>query len=108
MRAQLSFCYHDAKGCDSACDKTKEVLVELFQYRHRHLISKDKVRILFVKVPLEEDEIYTKEVFTSEWTLLPIKRETDHLPGEDNEGTITITFAYTPGGNIILFSVNLN
>ena len=81
-------------------------MVELFKYRRKQLISKEKVRILSVKVPLEEDEIYTKEVFTSEWTSLLIKRDTDYFPGEDDEGTITITFAYTPGGNIILFSVN--
>ena len=81
-------------------------MVELFKYRHKHLISKDKVRILSVKVPLAEDEIYTKGVFTSEWALLLIKQDTDYLPGEDNEGTISITFAYSPGGNIILFSVN--
>ena len=66
MRAHLSFRYHDAKGCDSACDKSKEILVELFKYRRKQLISKDKVRILSVKVPLKEDELYTKEMYTSE------------------------------------------
>ena len=106
MRAQLFFRYYEAKGCDSACDKTKEILVELFKYRRKQLISKDKVRILSVNVPLKEDELYTKETYTSEWTLLLIKRDSDHLPGEEYEGTITIAFAYSPGGNIILFSVN--
>ena len=100
------FRYYGAEGCDSACDKTNEILVELFKYRRKQLVSKDKVRILSVKVPLEEDEIYTKGVFTSEWTLLPIERDTDHLPGEDNEGSVTIAFAYSPGGNITLFSAN--
>ena len=70
MRAQLSFHYYDAKGCDSACDKTREILVELFKYRRKQLSSKDKVRILSVKVPLKKDELYTKETYTSEWTSL--------------------------------------
>ena len=68
--AQLFFGYYDAKGCDSACDQTKEILVELFKNRRKQLISKEKLRILSVKVPLEEDEIYTKEMYTSEWTSL--------------------------------------
>lgn len=64
--------YYDAKGCDSACDKTTEIVVELFKYRRKHLVSKDKVGILSVRVPLKEDELYTEETYTSEWTPLRI------------------------------------
>lgn len=91
--------YYDAKGCDSACDKTKEIMVELFKYRRKHLITKDKVRILSAKVALKEAELYTKETYTGEWTSLPIERDTHCLLGEDNGATITISFAYSPRGN---------
>lgn len=48
-------------------------MVELFEYRRTHLVSKDKVRILSVRVPLKEDELYAKEMYTSEWTSFNIK-----------------------------------
>lgn len=58
--------YSNAESCDSPCDKTKEVVVELFKYRRKFRISTDKVRILSEKVPLQDDELYIKRTFTGE------------------------------------------
>ena len=56
----------EAKGYDSACDKAKEIVVELFEYRRKHLVLKEKVRILTEKVPLEDGKLYTKETYIGE------------------------------------------
>lgn len=56
----------DVKECNSACDKTKEVVVELFEYKRKRVVLKDRIRILSVKVPLEEDELYTEKTYTGE------------------------------------------
>ena len=84
-------------------------MVELFKYRRKQLISKDKVQILSVKVPLEEDEMYTKEMYTSEWPLRlrNIKNNTDYSLGDDNTATITVSFSYTPGGIDNLLNTDL-
>ena len=51
---------------NSPCDKTKEVVVELFEYGHKYKIFKDKVRILSKEVSLQDDELYTKRTYTGE------------------------------------------
>lgn len=51
--------YSDAHGCDSPCDKTKEITVELFQYRRKYIFLKEKLRIFSMKIPLQDDELYT-------------------------------------------------
>lgn len=44
-------------------------MIELFEYRHKYLVLKDKVPIVSVRVPLEDEKLYTEETvtFTSEW-----------------------------------------
>lgn len=52
--------------CNRSCDKTKEVIIQLYKYRHKFGLLKDKVQVLSVKVPLEDDELYTEETYTCE------------------------------------------
>lgn len=59
--------YSNTESRDSPCDKTKEVVVELFEYRRRYKISTDKVRTLSEKVSLQDDELYTERTCTGEW-----------------------------------------
>ena len=95
-RSWLSAHHSDADSCDSSCNKTKEVIVELFEYRG--LVSK-KVPIHSVKVMLDDDELYTEKKYTSEWTPCRNESSADRPPDDDNGVTITISFAYTPGGS---------
>lgn len=74
-------------------------MIELFEYRHKYLVLKNKVPILSVRVPLEDEKLYTEETYTSERRNRLIESDTDCLSGNENKGSITITFAYTPGGN---------
>lgn len=63
------------------------------------MVLKEKVRIFTVKVPLEDGKLYTEGTYTSEWRSWRIKSNTNCWLGDGNEGTVTIAFAYTPGGN---------
>lgn len=60
---------HGTDVCDRACDKTKEVVVELFEYRRKYGL-KEKAQILSMKVLLQDDELYTEKTYTSEWTYM--------------------------------------
>ena len=79
-------------------------MIELFEYRHK-VISKDKVSILSMKMLLEDDELYAVKTQTSEWTPWPSVPYPDCLLGDDNSVIVTITFAYTPGGNTQMMNI---
>lgn len=98
--------YSGANVFDSPCDKTKEIVVQLYEYRRKYGVVKDKVQIFSKTVSLQDDVLYTEKTYTSEWTSWPIKNNTDCLLGDDNEGVITITFAYSPGGSSIFLPTN--
>lgn len=41
-------------------------MVELFEYSRKYFVMKKKVQILSVKVPLQDNELYTEKIYTSE------------------------------------------
>ena len=59
--------YSNADWCCSPCE-TQELAVELFEYRRKYGVLKDKVRIASMKMPLEDDVLYTEKIYSSEWT----------------------------------------
>ena len=77
MYVYHSILYADTKRYDSACDETKEIVIELFEYRRKYLFLKEKVRILTAKVTLEDGKLYTKETYIGEWRLRRTKSNTD-------------------------------
>lgn len=56
----------DAHSCDSPCDETSVVVVELFEYKSKYRAFKKKVQILSMKISLQDEEIYTEKVYQSE------------------------------------------
>lgn len=81
-------------------------MVELFEYRRKYGVLKDKVRIVSLKMPLDGGVLYTEKTCPSEWASWRIKSHTDYPLGEDGRGAITMTFAYSPGGNDDLFYID--
>lgn len=74
-------------------------MVELFEYRRKYGVLKEKVRIISLKMPLDDDVLYTEKTCFSEWISWRIRSHTDCPLGDGGRGTITMTFAYSPGGN---------
>lgn len=58
----------DAYMCDSSCDKTKEIVIQLYEYRRKYGVVKDKVQVLSKTVSLQDDELYTEKKYESEWS----------------------------------------
>ena len=56
--------YSDTNVWDSSCDKTKEILIQLYEYRRRD--ERDKVEICSKTVMLENDVLHTENTYTSE------------------------------------------
>ena len=54
-------------------------------------------------VALRGDELYTDKACTSKWIWRIAMSYADFLSGDNNEITVTLSFAYTPGGNEKLF-----
>lgn len=88
---------------DSACDKSEEIVVELFECsRKLKLLKKEKVLIFSIKALLEDDVLYTEETYTSEsltW-LRVIMNNTDVSLGDDNTATIQVHSYVFPEGMI--------
>lgn len=58
--------YSDANERDSSCDKTKEVVIQLYEYRSKYWVLKDKIQVLSKTVSLQDDELYTEKKYESE------------------------------------------
>ena len=54
------------KAINSACDKQKEVVIELHEYGRKYGVLKKKTPILSRTVSLQDDVLYTEETFRSE------------------------------------------
>ena len=80
-------------------------MIELFEYRRKQVVLKDKLSILSMKVALDDDELYTEKFQTSELSPLLVLTDADCSIGDDNGTIVTITFAYSPGGNILLLKM---
>lgn len=50
------------------CNQTKEIVIKLFEYRHNVGIfkKKERVPVVYIKIALEEDELYTEKTYQSE------------------------------------------
>ena len=64
--------YSDTNVWDSSCDKTKEILIQLYEYRRKYWILKNKVQVLSKTVLLQDNELYTEKTYESEWTSYPM------------------------------------
>ena len=56
----------------SPCDKAEEVVIELYEYRRKYKLAKDKVLVLSKTVSLQNDELYTEKKYESEWSFHPM------------------------------------
>lgn len=75
-------------------------MLQLYEYRRKYGVRKEKLEIFSKTVSLHDDELYTMETYTSEcvshWRIMSYA---DCLLGDDGRATIKMSFAYTPGGN---------
>ena len=60
--------YLDANVCDSPCDETKEIVIQLYEYRRKYGVVKDKVQVFSKTMSLRDDEVYREEIYHSEWS----------------------------------------
>lgn len=49
----------------SPCDKTKKIVVQLYEDRHKYWVLKDKVQIFSKMVLMQDDIEYAEESFLS-------------------------------------------
>lgn len=92
---------------NSPCE-SKELVVELFEYRRKYRIRESKVQILSEKLYLKDDELYTEENYSCKLAFLRLKDCADGLLGENNSANIRIVFAYTPGGDGCIIKLGVN
>ena len=59
----------DANVCDSPCDETNEIVIQLYEYRRKYGVVKDKVQVFSKTVSLQYDEVYREEIYHSGWSL---------------------------------------
>lgn len=50
----------------SACNRTKEVMIQIFRYIYDFGIVKKKEKVASIKILLDDDELYTEKTFQSE------------------------------------------
>ena len=58
----------DANVCDSPCDETKEIVIQLYEYHRKYGIVKDKVQVFSKTVSLQDGEVYREEIYHSGWS----------------------------------------
>lgn len=53
---------------DSSCDKTNEIVIQLYVYRRKFGLAKEKVQVFSETVTLQDDELYTEKKYHSKWS----------------------------------------
>ena len=57
----------DANVCDSPCDETKEIVIQLYECRRKYGVKKKK-EVFSKTVSLQDDEVYMEEIYHSGWS----------------------------------------